>query len=169
MTSTQTFPSNQFPTTLRRAQYAVFVVAAIHVVALLLILWHRDVIAASVAAHHPELTGAALDKLSSSTVMQSVIPHVVLAVLLPLRAWRLRRGRRWTQLFLTVLLAIQVAAHATLPIVLAELPGYGAAVVAVQAVSLVFEVAALGLLWTREARRYFASQAPSAVTAPAAS
>jgi len=144
-----------FPTQLRKAQYAVIVVAAIHVVALFLILTHRDVIAGAIAAAHPSATGAELDKLTSAALTQSIIPHVVLAVLLPLRAWRLRGGRRFGQWFLTVVLAIQLAAHASLPIVLAELPGYGAAVIAVQAVSLVFEVAALWLLWTPAARRYF--------------
>ena len=109
-------------TTLRRAQYAIAVVAAIHVVALILIWMHRDVIAASVAAQHPQLTGADLGALTRSTILQSVIPHLVLAVLLPVRAWRLRPGRRSTQVVLTVILGLQLAAHASLPIVLAELP-----------------------------------------------
>jgi len=156
--------------TLRRAQYAVVVVAAIHVVALALIWMHRDLIAASVATQHPQLTGADLDALTRSTIMQSIIPHVVLAVLLPLRAWRLRQGRRSTQVVLTVILCLQVAAHASLPIVLAELPGYGAAVIAVQAVSLLFELAALWLLWTPESRRFFApTRTGDALPVPAAS
>jgi hypothetical protein len=150
MTSTQ---NRQFPIVLRRVQYAVAVVAAIHVVALLLILLHRDVISAAVAARNP---GGDVDKLTSDAVLQGVIPHVVLAVVLPLRALRLRDGRGSARTWLTVLLAIQLLAHASLPIVLAELPGYGPWVIGVQTFSLLFEVTALWLLWTPQARRFFA-------------
>jgi hypothetical protein len=153
MTSTiATATRTALPANVRRAQLAVFAVAAIHVLALLLVLMHRDVISAALAAQHP---GAEADALAGSAVLQSALPHVILAILLPLRALRLRNGRRSTRLILTVVLIIQIAAHATLPMVLAELPGYGAWVIAVQAVSLMFEVAALYLLWTRESTAYF--------------
>jgi hypothetical protein len=161
-----TTTADKLPIALRRTQYAVVVVAAIHVLALLLIFTHRDVIAASLAARHPQATATELDALTRSALLQAVLPHVVLAMLLTLRAWRLRNGRRSGRIALTVMLAIQVAAHASLPIVLAELPGYAAAVIAVQAVSLVFELAALWLLWSPEARRYVA---PAPATATAAS
>jgi hypothetical protein len=141
MTSTRFSNSRPFPTVLRRAQYAVYAVAAIHVVALLLIVQHRDVIEAAVAAKN---AGADVN----GAVLQSVIPHIILAVLLPLRALRLRSGRRKSRTVLTVVLAIQLAAHATLPMVLGELPGYAVAVIAVQAVSLAFEITALCLLWS---------------------
>jgi hypothetical protein len=152
MTQMQITAPSPLPTAVRRAQVAVVAVAAIHVLALVLILDHRDVIAAAVAAAHP--TGDA-DALTRSALTQSIVPHVVLALLLPLRAARLRGGRPGTRRFLTAILVIQLLAHATLPIVLAELPGYGGWVIAVQAASLVFEVAALSWLWTPAAGRYF--------------
>jgi hypothetical protein len=153
MTSTiATATRTALPANVRRAQFAVFAVAAIHVLALLLVLTHRDVIAAALAAQHP---GADTDALAGSAVLQSAIPHVVLAILLPLRAWRVRDGQRRSRLILTIVLIVQLAAHATLPMVLAELPGYGAWVIAVQAVSLVFEVAALCLLWTAQSKVFF--------------
>jgi hypothetical protein len=46
-----------------------------------------------------------------------------------------------------LVLAIQVLAHATLPAVLAQMPGYAAPISALQAASLLFEVAAIVLLW----------------------
>jgi hypothetical protein len=141
-----------FPRALVRVQYAVYAVAAIHVVALALILTHRDVMTTAFAASHP-------GQDPNGAVWQSVLPHVVLAILLPLRARRLRSGRPRARVVLTVVLAIQILAHATLPMVLAELPGYGAQVIAVQAVSLVFEIAALVLLWSPAARRFFAPAA----------
>jgi hypothetical protein len=99
-------------------------------------------------------------------VLSSVVPHVIFAILLPLRAYRLRTGRSRARTILTVLLALQIAAHGTLPMVLKVLPGYGAWVIAVQAFSLVFEVAALWLLWgSPAARRFFAPSAAQATPA----
>lgn len=140
------------PTSVRRTQLAIFAVAAIHVLALALVLSHRNVIAGALAASHP---GADVDALAGAAVWQAAIPHVVLAILLPLRALRLRNGKRSSRIFVTVALGIQLLAHASLPMTLGELPGYGPWVIAVQALSLVFEVAALVLLWTKESTAFF--------------
>jgi hypothetical protein len=142
------------PTSVRRTQLAIFAVAAIHVLALALVLTHRGVIAGAIAAQHP---GADVDALANSAVWQAAVPHVVLAILLPLRAWRLRNGRRSSRVIVTVVLGIQLLAHASLPMTLGELPGYGPWVIAVQAVSFVFEVTALVLLWTKESTVFFRS------------
>jgi hypothetical protein len=144
--------TKNLPTQLRRTQYAVGVVAAIHVMALALVLLHRDVIAGAMAVQHP---GGDIEALTTAAVLQAVFPHAILALVLPLRAKRLATGRPSSRIVLTVMLAIQVAAHATLPMVLAELPGYAPWVIGVQAVSLVFELAALRLLWTVESSVYF--------------
>jgi hypothetical protein len=142
------------PTSVRRAQLAIFAVAAIHVLALALVLTHRDVIAGALAASHP---GADAGALAGAAVWQAAIPHIVLAVLLPLRARRLGNGKPASRIIVTVVLGVQLLAHASLPMTLGELPGYGAWVIAVQAVSLVFEVAALVLLWTKESTVFFRS------------
>jgi hypothetical protein len=155
MTTTLTrTPSVAVPASLRRAQLAIFAVAAIHVLALILVLTHRDVIAGALAGQHP---GADADALANAAVWQAAIPHIVLAILLPLRALRLRSGKRSSRIIVTVVLGIQLAAHASLPMTLSELPGYGGWVIAVQAVSLVFEVAALVLLWAQESTVFFRS------------
>ena len=148
---------------IRRTQTAVLVVAAIHVVALVLVLQHQDVISAALAAQRP---GADIGALTRATVLQSVIPHVVLAVLLPIRAFRLNPAKPGSRIVLTVVLGVQILAHATLPMVTRELPGYGPWIIAVQAVSLVFEVAALCNLWSGEARAMF--RRPARAKAPAA-
>jgi hypothetical protein len=137
---------------IRRTQAAVLVVAAIHVVALVLIYQHQDVISAALAAQHP---GANIEALTHDTVLQSAIPHLVLAVLLPVRALRLRPGRPGSRVVLTVILCIQILAHATLPITLKELPGYEPWIIVIQAVSLVFEVFALYTMWSRRSRTVF--------------
>jgi hypothetical protein len=142
------------PTSVRRTQLAIFAVAAIHVLALALVLTHRDVITGALAASHP---GADADALAGAAVWQAAIPHIVLAVLLPLRAVRLGNGKRSSRIIVTVVLGVQLLAHASLPMTLGELPGYGAWVIAVQAISLVFEVAALVLLWTKESTGFFRS------------
>jgi hypothetical protein len=152
------------PTAVRRSQLAVFAVAAIHVVALVLLYSHRDVIHAAIAAQHP---GADVDALADSALWQSIVPHVVLAILLPVRALRLASGRKRSRTILTVILGIQIAAHATLPMVLNELPGYAMPVVLVQAVSFVFEVSALVLLWSGPARRFFSAPRPAETREPA--
>ena len=144
------------PPHLRSAVAAVFVVAAVHVAALILIGLHVDVIRGSVAAAHPGIDAGRLSELTGTQVLSSVVPHVLLVVLLSWRAWRLRSGRPRTRIVVTILLAVQLLAHATLPTVLRMLPGYGGWVTGVQAFSLVFELAALWLLWApKQVRAYF--------------
>jgi hypothetical protein len=139
------------PASIRRTIAAVGVVAAVHVAALALIVTHRDVIAGALPA------GADV----GAAVQQMVIPHIVLAILLPLRALRLRGGRPRARIVLTIVLMIQIAAHLTLPMVLRELPGYGAWVIAIQGFSLIFEVSALVLLWSAGSRRFFSPAEPA--------
>jgi hypothetical protein len=145
--------TDALPIAIRRTQYAVFVVAAVHVAAIGLLLTHRDALHAGQLALHPD---GDIGALTEAALLQSLIPHVVLAVLLPLRALRLADGRRRSRIFLTVLLSVQILAHATAPMVVRELPGYGGWIVAVQAVSLVFEAGALAYLWSPSARPFFA-------------
>ena len=67
-------------------------VALIHLLALMLLLTHRDVIAASVAAGHANLNPAQLDGRAHSLLLQSAIPHIVLALVLTARAQALSLG-----------------------------------------------------------------------------
>lgn len=144
------------PAELRRAVLAVRVVAAVHLAALVLVLTHRDVIAATTAADHPDWMSARIGAQAGAQVWQSAVPHVVIPLLLLWRASTLRTGRPRARTVLTVLLGVQVLAHATLPLTLHQLPGYGPAVLAVQAFSLAFEVTALVLLWApRSSRAWF--------------
>lgn len=154
------------PREVNRAIVATCVVAAVHLAALVLIAWHVNVIRDALASAHPGVTTAQLAELTQSQVLSSVVPHVVLAVVLPWRAYRLRSARPRSRTILTVLLALQLAAHATLPMVLAVLPGYAAWVIAVQGFSLAFEITALWLLWVPgPARAFFRPTHP--VLAPA--
>ncbi|WP_426508492.1 hypothetical protein ACPPVO_58510 [Dactylosporangium sp. McL0621] len=100
----------------------------------------------AIAALHVVAIGVTLVALGSAGV-GAVVPHLVLAVLLPLRAYKLRSGRPKARRILTVVLAIQIIAHVTLPGVIAQMPGYAAPIVALQALSLVAEVAAMVFLW----------------------
>jgi hypothetical protein len=160
---TDTTPPTSLPTGLRRAVTAVGVVAAVHVAALVLVLTHRGVITTTAFADHPDWPAAQVDSEATSLVLQSVLPHVLIPVLLLWRASTLRSRRPRARTVLTVLLCVQVAAHATLPITLHELPGYGGWVIAVQALSAVFEVAALALLWgPRSSREWFRPVVPTA-------
>jgi hypothetical protein len=146
------------PTALRRAGLAVGVVAAVHLVALVLVLTHRADILATTAADHPDWAPDRIAEQASSQVWESVLPHVLIPVLLLWRASGLRTRRPRARIVLTVLLGVQLLAHATLPMTLHQLPGYAPVIIAVQAFSLVFEVAALALLWgPRESREWFAS------------
>jgi hypothetical protein len=88
-----------------------------------------------------------------------VVPHVLIPILLVLRARGLKNRRR---IFLTVLLGIQLLAHASLPITLHELPGYGAIIIAVQAVSITFELTALWFLWAHPASKAWFQAQPVA-------
>src|SRR6266487_570589 len=148
------------PRQVRWAIVATCVVAAVHVAALILIAQHVDVIRGALSAAHPTASATQVNALTRSQVLNSVVPHVVLAIVLPWRAYRLLSGRRSARVVLTALLAVQLAAHATLPMVLAVLPGYAGWVIAVQGFSLVFEVAALGLLWGRHGCARFSARLP---------
>ena len=141
---------NELPSSVKRVQQAVAVVVLVHLVALVLLLTHRDVIHSTVLSDNPGWSPDKVDEQTSSLVWQSVIPHILIPILLAIRARGLKNRRR---VFLTVLLGIQLLAHASLPITLHELPGYGAIIIAVQAVSLVFELTALWFLWFHPASK----------------
>ncbi|NEA35646.1 hypothetical protein [Streptomyces sp. SID13031] len=152
---------NELPRSLKLVQRAVGVVILVHLVALILLLTHRDVIHGTVLADNPGWSADQVDDQTHSLVLQSAIPHVLIPLLLAFRAKALKSRKSRTRIFLTVLLGIQLLAHASLPITLHELPGYGAAVIAVQAVSLVFELSALWLLWaTEDSRAWFVRATP---------
>jgi hypothetical protein len=112
---------------------------------------------ATAAADHPDWTPDRIAEQTTSQVWESAVPHVLIPVLLLWRASGLRGRRPRARIVLTVLLGVQLLAHATLPMTLHQLPGYGPLIIAVQAFSLVFELAALALLWgPRESRDWFA-------------
>jgi hypothetical protein len=149
------------PNSVKLATGAVYVVAAIHVLALVLVLTHRDVFTDAVVSSHPDWSQARIDDEARSRYLQTLIPHVILPVVFVLRGRRLLEGKGRTRVVITALLGLQLVAHATLPIQLHYVPGYGAWLVAVQAFSLVFELAALWLLWAQaDTRRFFAQPRP---------
>lgn len=147
------------PRSIRRTGAAVAVIAGIHLLALLLIIAHHDVLRASVAADHPDLTLARIDGLARSQLLQSALPHILVPALLLWLAHRLATARPQVRTRLTIVLVIQVLAHATLPLVLHRLPGYGMSIIAVQTCSLMFEITALTLLWRPQSRAWFEGSA----------
>jgi hypothetical protein len=160
--NTQAMVTTALPTSIKRVQQAVGVVVLVHLVALLLLLTHRGVIHGTVLSDHPGWSGDQVDSETNSLVWQSVVPHILIPLLLIFRARALKSRRPGARTFLTVLLAIQLAAHATLPITLHELPGYTATIVTVQAISLAAELTALYHLWlTPTSRTWFAKPEPT--------
>jgi hypothetical protein len=128
---------------------------------------HRDVITAAVAAAHPGWPSSKIDAEGASRFLQSLLPHAILPVVFVLRGRRLLEGRRRTRLIVTFLLGVQLLAHATLPLQLDRLPGYAGWLVAVQSVSLVFELGALWLLWKPQESRTFFARKRTPVPTPA--
>ncbi|WP_433211584.1 hypothetical protein ACQP00_50790 [Dactylosporangium sp. CS-047395] len=109
----------------------------------------------AIAALHVLAIGVTLVALGSAGI-GAIVPHLVLAVLLPIRALKLRGGRPKARRILTLVLAIQVVAHVTLPSVIAQMPGYAAPIIALQALSLVCELAAIVFLWAPSRREQVA-------------
>jgi hypothetical protein len=159
------------PAAPREVAYAIralFVVAAIHLVALALVITHHDVLTAAVAAHHPDWSPDRVGQVASSQFQSTLIPHIVLPIVFVTRARALRSGRRRTRTIITALLGLQLLAHATLPLQLQLFPGYGPWIIGIQAVSLMFEAGTIYLLWrSPEARSFFAST-PHPAARPAA-
>jgi hypothetical protein len=153
--------TNPLPAAIRRTQYAVFAVAAIHVAALLLILTHGSAIRTGQASLHP---GGDLDTLARAALVQLALPHLLFAVLLPIRARRLAHTRAKSRVVLTVVLAVQIASSAMISTTIAQLPGCRGWIIALQAVSLVFELSALAFLWSGESRAWFRAAAPAPET-----
>jgi hypothetical protein len=150
---TDTSQDRALPPNFRLAQRCVLVVAGVHLVALALIATHADIFASSIAADYPHLNAHQMHVQTRALLLQSAIPHLVLATALLLRARALNSGRPRARMLLTVLLSVQMLAHATLPITLHQLPGYTLTILTVQAVSLAFEIAALTLLWWKPRRQ----------------
>jgi hypothetical protein len=153
------------PITVRRATSAVFVVAAVHVLALTLLVINRHALVVAVADQHPDWTATRVQTLADDRFVQSVVPHVILAIALTIRALAVRRGRTRGRGFLTVVLVLQLAAHATFPFQAQMLPTFVGWLLLVQGISLVFEVSALWLLWRPEASRRWFGEAPHAARA----
>src|SRR4051795_5683643 len=99
---TDTAVRRGLPVALRRATAAVVVVAAVHLVALVLVLTHRPDILATTAADHPDWAPDRIADQASSQVWQSVVPHVLIPVLLLWRASGLRSHRPRARTVLTV-------------------------------------------------------------------
>src|SRR6266496_1944639 len=124
------------PRQVGQAALALLGVAAIHLLAMVLLLAHADEVAEGM--RRTNYAGAS-----------PVVTHIVYAVLLVLVALGLTLGRwrRGMRIVVTVLLALQLLAHATLPLVVAILPAHAFEIIAVQVASLAVELAALWLLW----------------------
>jgi hypothetical protein len=145
------------PRQVRYGIVALLIVAAIHLIALALVITHHNVLTAAVAAAHPTWSFTRVDQVASSQFWSTLIPHIVLPIVFVARARGLRSGRRRTRTIITALLGLQLLAHATLPLRLQLFPGYGPWIIGVQAVSLVFEASTIYLLWhSPEARSFFA-------------
>ncbi len=143
------------PRSLRWAQVAVLIVAAVHIAALVLVLTHQDELHATVATDHPGWLPSEIETQARQEIVQSAFPHVVLPLVLSWRARALTSGRNRARIVLVVLLAAQMAAHGTLPLVMQRLPDHAPAVIGIQAFSFAFEVAALVLLWHPATRAFF--------------
>jgi hypothetical protein len=108
-----------------------------------------------IATHRQEAITSPMTQylLNSSTVV-----HGIFGTLFILFALLVRIGRNWLRILTTVLLVLELFAHLSLPSVIALLPGEALPTIVVQSISLLFELAALFLLWfSRPARLYFAA------------
>ena len=101
MTPTEQHRLATAPAAPREVAYAIralFVVAAIHLVALALVITHHDVLTAAVAAHHPDWSPDRVGQVASSQFQSTLIPHIVLPIVFVTRARALRSGRRRTRI-----------------------------------------------------------------------
>src|SRR5690349_19349112 len=103
------------PRSVRQATSAGFVVVAVHVLALTLLVINRHALVDAAAHQHPGWTAARVQQLAEGRFVQSIVPHVILAIALTVRALGVRSGRTRGRMFLTVLLVLQLLAHATFP------------------------------------------------------
>jgi hypothetical protein len=126
------------------AALSLLVIGFIHYLAIFLIATHRQ-----------EAVSSAMTQYLFNS---SIVVHVISGTLFVLFALLVRSGRNWLRILITVLLVIQLLAHLSLPTLMALLPSEAVFTLTVQAVSLLFELAALFLLWfSRPVRLYFAA------------
>jgi hypothetical protein len=123
-------------------------VAAIHIAAFFLLLMYQQEIAATIHQLHLNFTVEAYTEQYNSAVITPCMVHIVLSLifLLILRSLY-RKPTRAIRIRLTILLVIQILAHATIPITISTLPSQTVAVILVQSVSFIFELCALYFLW----------------------
>lgn len=145
------------PTSIKRAGLAVGVVSAIHVIALILLQTHSQEISATIHQLRPNMSAETFQQAYTQAVTTPSIVHIVLPILLLLAmrsVWV--KKTPFSRMCLSLLLLIQILAHATIPITVATLPQEATTVIAVQGLSFVFELAALIWLWaTKDSRAYF--------------
>lgn len=131
------------------AARSVQVVAAIHLLALALVLTHLSTIEEAVRRDNVTWSLDRVHQISRQLWISVAVPHLLFAVIFFVRARKLLSGGRRARMIVTVLLGVQLAGRLSLPYQLALLPGQGALLLTVQSVSLVFELTALWLLWRR--------------------
>lgn len=139
----------QQPQAARKSVPREIVWAACSLFAVGLIHWLDIVL---IATHRQEAVPSAMTQYLLNS---SIVVHVIFGTLFILCAWLIRTGRNWLRLCVTVLLAIELLAHLSLPTIIALLPGEAIATIIVQAISLLFELAALFLLWFPRPTRLF--------------
>lgn len=133
---------NSVPREINWVMLCFIVIGVIHYVAIFLIATHRQ--------------DADLSPLTQNIFESSMIIHVIMGTIFILMRIVIRTGRNWLRILATVLLVIQLLAHLSIVTLIRLLPDQAVPTIAVQAISLVFELAALFLLWrSQQAGVYF--------------
>jgi hypothetical protein len=135
----------------RREQAArcLLALAVINIGALIEFLLRAQLVAAAIRHRDQHrLPAHEVSRIIAGMVGGSSAGHVVFAALFVWLAVKVRGGRPWARWVATALVVLEMLDHLTIPILVSLLPSVAGEIIAVQAVALVFEIAALVLLWS---------------------
>jgi hypothetical protein len=147
-----------------RAARCLLLLAVINVAALIEFLIRAPLVAAAIRHRDQHrLPAQEVSRIITAMVTGSSAAHVVFAVLFVWLAVKVRGGRPWARWVATVLVALEMLDHLSIPLLTSLLPSVAGEIIVVQAVAFVFEVAALILLWAPRPHRTDHSRATRAL------
>jgi hypothetical protein len=131
-----------------QAAWCLLVLSVINIGALIEFLLRARLVAAAIRHRDQHrLPAHEVSRIIATMVGGSSAAHVVFAVLFVWLAVKVRGGRPWARWVATALVVLEMLDHLTVPVLVSLLPSVAGEIIAVQAVALVFETAALVLLW----------------------
>lgn len=148
-------PRKAVPREVTWVDIGLVILVALHLVSIAIMLLQREAIAEGIKLANPALTGQQVFYALTVTLIASVFFHTIFMLLYVWLAFKIRTGKRWARIMLTVVLAIATASSI---VSFSQSPMFRLIIPAGD----VLQLALIGLLWfPASSRAYFGASSLS--------